>query len=302
MGASLQCFPFIPPTHPQVPRERSSACPACCPSLSPSDQSQVLTGTLPLFPLPPNPLLPWNAPSQDWAKPCGPVPTHPPFPHIRDAGNAHFWVSIANTPLPKHPSCPVRHTRSPQPLLPPGVRPPPPIVRSPPDTTPACPLGPQPKTAAGSESSKEELVSQPLSWPILPFLAPPGPPPARRAFWWDQHQAEGCRRLGPGMRGQELPSSLNPRSRAFSAPWHRSARPQRSEDVSPGEQSPTIAILRGCWARPRGAQSRSLKVSSGTLQRMTGPGAPASLHLPSPLHLPVAGSSAQNIRRGQAVL
>ena len=121
MGASLQCFPFIPPTHPQVPRERSSACPACCPSLSPSDQSQVLTGTLPLFPLPPSPLLPWNAPSQDWAKPCGPVPTHPPFPHIRDAGNAHFWVSIANTPLPKHPSCPVRHTRSPQPLLPPRI-------------------------------------------------------------------------------------------------------------------------------------------------------------------------------------
>lgn len=148
-------------------------------------------------------------------------------------------------------------------------------------------------------------MSQPLSWPILPFLAPPGPPPARRAFWWDQHQGEGCRRLGPGMRGQELPSSPNPRSRAFSAPWHRverSARPQRSEDVSPGEQSPTIAILRGCWARPRGAQSRSLKVSSGILQRMTGPGAPASLHLPSPLHLPVAGSSAQNIRRGQAVL
>lgn len=67
---------------------------------------------------------PRNAPSQDWAKTCGPVPTHPPFPHIRDAGNAHFWVNIANTPLPKYPSCPVRHTRSPQPPLPPGVRPP----------------------------------------------------------------------------------------------------------------------------------------------------------------------------------
>lgn len=147
-------------------------------------------------------------------------------------------------------------------------------------------------------------MSQPLSWPILPFLAPPGPPPALRAFWWDQHQGEGCQRLRPGMRGQEISSSPNPRSRAYSGPWHRverSARPQRSEDVSPGEQSPTIAILRGCWARPRGARPGSLKVSAGTLQRMTGPGAPASLHLPSPLHRPVAGSSAQNIR-GQAVL
>lgn len=168
-------------------------------------------------------------------------------------------------------------------------------------STPACPLGPQPKTAAGSESSKEALVSQLLSWPTLPFLAPPGPPPARRAFWWDQHQGEGCRPLRPGMRGREVSSSPNPRSRAYSAPWHRverSTRPQRSEDVSPGEQSPTTAILRGCWARPRGARSRSLKVSAGTLQRMTGPGAPASLHLPFPLHRPVAGSSAQNIRRG----
>lgn len=39
--------------------------------------------------------------------PLRPIPgSHrdPPFPHIRDAGNAHFWVSIANTPLPKHPS------------------------------------------------------------------------------------------------------------------------------------------------------------------------------------------------------
>lgn len=164
MRASLQFLPFIPPTHPQVPRERSSACPACCPSLSPSDQSQVLTGTLPLFPLPPNPLLPWNAPSQDWAKPCGPVPTHPPFPHIRDAGNAHFWVSIANTPLPKHPSCPVRHTRSSQPLLPPGVRPPPPVARSPPDTPPP------PALSAPSPRQQREVKVPRRSW--CPSLFP----------------------------------------------------------------------------------------------------------------------------------
>lgn len=29
-----------------------------------------------------------------------------PFPHIGDAGNAHFWVSSANTPPPKTPFMP----------------------------------------------------------------------------------------------------------------------------------------------------------------------------------------------------
>lgn len=56
------------------------------------------------------------------------------------------------------------------------------MVLSPPDTPPpAYPLGPQPKTAAGSESSKEELVSQPLSWLVFPPCAPPGPLPLFQA-------------------------------------------------------------------------------------------------------------------------
>lgn len=189
-------------------------------------------------------------------------------------------------PLPKYPSCPVRHTRSPQPPLPPGVRPPPhngPLSSG--HSTPACPLGPQPKTAAGSESSKEESVSQPLSWPNLPS---PGFSRAlsRRVSGGISPRMRGAWPLRSGMKGQEESSSPNPTSRAYSAPWHwvePSARPQRSEGVSPGEQLPSPAILRGRWARRLGAWSQSLKVSAGTVQRMTGQGPPASPLFPSPL-------------------
>lgn len=82
----------------------------------------------------------------------------------------------------------------------------------------------------------------------------------------------------------------------------RSARPQRSEGVSPGEQLPSPAILRERWTRPLGAWYRSLEVSAGTMQKMTGQGAPASPDLPSQLHRPVAEPSARDNRPGRAAL
>lgn len=126
-----------------------------------------------------------------------------PFPHVGDAGNAHFWVSSANTPLPKHPSCPVRHTLSPQPPLPPSSPPPHNGPLSSGHSTPACPLGHWPKTAAGSESSKEELLSQPLSWPILPSWLLPGPLPLSQASGGISTEVKGAWPLRPGRRGWE---------------------------------------------------------------------------------------------------
>ena len=194
--ASLQFFPSIPPTHPQVPRKKFSLSSLWPLPVPPQANPRFSPGPPPSshsLPKPPPPS-PRNAPTQDWAKPCGPVPTHPPFPHIRDAGNAHFWVSSANTPLPKHPSCPTRHTRSPQPPLPPGVRPlPSTMVLSPPDTPPAPAL-----SAPGPRQQREVKVPR-RSWcPSLfpgqfsPLPTPPGPPPAQQGFWWHQHQGERC--------------------------------------------------------------------------------------------------------------
>lgn len=189
---------FSLPSHQLIHKspERSSVCPACGPSRSPLRPIPGSHRDPPPVPIPFQrpPPSPRNAPTQDWAKPCGPVPTHPPFPHIRDAGNAHFWVSSANTPLPKHPSCPTRHTRSPQPPLPPGVRPlPSTMVLSPPDTPPAPAL-----SAPGPRQQREVKVPR-RSWcPSLfpgqfsPLPTPPGPPPAQQGFWWHQHQGERC--------------------------------------------------------------------------------------------------------------
>lgn len=87
-----------------------------------------------------------------------------------------------------------------------------------------------------------------------------------------------------------------------SALWHRvqwPARPQRSEDVSPGEPRPGPTIPRGRWARAFGAGHRSLEVSAGTEQRMTAQQGPRIPLLLSPLPDPVAQSQGAQARTAE---
>lgn len=171
------------------------------------------------------------------------------FSRIGDAGHARVWVSGANTPLPKHPACPVRHTLSPQPASSPCPPHNGPLSSG--HSTLACPLGPRPKTAAGSESSKEELVSQPL--PASSPSALPGPPSSAGLRW--QHQGEGCRPLRPRGAGKDPPRPtlracpLSPRHRG-----KRSARPQGSETSVLGRSDP-----------PHGPEGRAPLQAPGSL-------------------------------------
>lgn len=152
MEVSSQCFAFIPPTHPSPQRKII----------------QLGQRTLPT----PTQSTPQGTPPEDWAKPCGRVPTRPPLSSL-EMWERPFLGEQCKHPLPNTPHAqsdtPAPHSLRFLPEVPPPHNGP----LSSGHSTPACPLGPRPKTAAGSESSKEELVSQLLSWPTLPSLVSP---------------------------------------------------------------------------------------------------------------------------------
>ena len=105
-GASLH--PSLSPLpHLHVPRE-SSACPAWGPlPVPPGSHGEPPSHSLPITPPPGTPPL---RPGRSLVARC---PLTLPFPHIGAAGTPISGCAV-QTPLPKHPSDPARHTRSPQ--------------------------------------------------------------------------------------------------------------------------------------------------------------------------------------------
>lgn len=177
---------------PKSPKKLSS--PACGSSLSPSGQSQVLIGAL-------SPPTPTQSPSPQATPPTrtegslvARCPLTLPFSHVGDAGNAHFWVSSANTTMPSlntphaQLGTPAPHSLCFLPGSPPHT-----MALSPPDTPPS------PARSAPGPRPQQEVKVPRRSWcPSLfpgqfsPLLASPGPPPAQPGFWWHQRQSERC--------------------------------------------------------------------------------------------------------------
>lgn len=174
---------FHPPTHSQVPKKdfRLAQPVALLVPFRPIPGSHR---DPPLFPLPPNHSPPTSGtpPLETELSLVAGCPLTLPFAHIGDARNAHFWVSSANTPTSLNTLMPSQAHPLPTASASSSSTPHPPNTQWPSllrTLHPRLPSRSRPKTAAGSESSKEELVSQPLSWPILPSPGSSRGPPAR---------------------------------------------------------------------------------------------------------------------------
>lgn len=195
----------------------------------------------PDFPLPPSLPPTRNAPSEDWAKPCGLAPTH-----IGDAGNARFWVSSANTPLPKHPRAqsgtPAPHSLR---FLPESAPAPqwPSLLRTPHPRRPAL-------WAPGPRQQREVKVPRRSRCPSLfpgefsPLPASPGPLPLSQVSG-GLGTREGGLTAQAREEGREESPSPNPEPCPLGAlaPVEWSVRPLRSETSVLGGGDPLPRAL-----------------------------------------------------------